>query len=168
MRKGYVLAVAIASLVSGVSVAEAQVATPAPQAARHAMRGGMRGEHRGVLKGIKLSDAEKAKLKEIHQRYAPEQKKLAESMKPAREEARALRQKGDTAGARAVIERNKGGREQFEALHAREQADVRAALSPENQKQFDLNVKEQQARRAEWAAKGGKGGKGGHRGHHDG
>jgi Spy/CpxP family protein refolding chaperone len=116
-----------------------------------------------MLKGIKLSDAEKAKLKEIHGRYAPENKKLFESMKPVREEARALRQKGDTAGARAVLERNKAGRDQFKALREREQADARAALTPENQKQFDLNVQEQAKRRAEWAKNGGK--KGGHRDH---
>ena len=162
MGKSYVLAVVVASLVSGASFAEAQTASPAPQAARHAMRGGMRGEHRGALKGIELSDAEKAKLKEVRQKYAPEQKKLAESMKPAMQEARALRQKGDTAGARAVIEKNKAGREQFAALRTREQAEVRAALSADNQKLFDQNVKDREARRAEWAAKG----KGGHRGHH--
>ena len=164
MSKSYVLAVVVASLVSGASFAKAQTATPAPQAARHAMRGGMRGEHRGALKGITLSDAEKAKLKAVREKYAPEQKKLAESMKPAMQEARALRQKGDTAGARAVIEKNKAGREQFQALRTREQADIRAALSAENQKLFDQNVKEQEARRAEWAAKG----KDGFRGHRKG
>jgi Spy/CpxP family protein refolding chaperone len=165
MRKTRVLAVVVASLVSAASFAQAQSAAPAPQAGRHAMRGGMRGErgHGGVLKGIKLSDTEKAKLKEIHGRYAPENKKLFESMKPAMQEARALRQKGDTAGARAVLERNKAGRDQFKALRDREQADVRAALSPENQKQFDLNVQEQAKRRADWESKGGK--QGGRRGH---
>jgi Spy/CpxP family protein refolding chaperone len=163
MRKIRVLAV-VAALMSVTSLAEAQSAAQAPQASRREMRGGMRGERGrgGMLKGIKLSDAEKAKLKEIHGKYAPEQKKLRESMKPVMEQARALRQKGDTAGARALLQQNKGG-EQFKALRDREQADVRAALSADNQKQFDLNVQEQAKRRAEWTKDGGK--KGGHRGH---
>jgi hypothetical protein len=62
-----------------------------------------------------------------------------------------------------VLARNKGGGEQFKALREREQAEVRAALTPENQKQFDLNVQELAKRRAEWAKNGGK--TGGHRGH---
>jgi protein CpxP len=165
MRKTRVLAVVVASLVSAASFAQAQSAAPAPQAGRHGMRGGMEGERGrgGMLKGIKLSDAEKAKLKDIRGKYAPEQKKLFESMKPAMQEARALRQKGDTAGARAVLERNKAGRDQFTALREREQADVRAALTPDNQKQYDANVQQLAQRRAEWGKNGGK--KGGHRGH---
>jgi Spy/CpxP family protein refolding chaperone len=164
MRKTRVLAVVVA-LMSVASLAEAQSAAPTPQAGRHGMRGGMRGERGrgGMLEGIKLSDAEKAKLKEIHGKYAPEHKKLRESMKPVMEEARALRQKGDTAGARALLQRNKAGGEQFKALREREQAEVRAALTPENQKQFDLNLQERAKRRAEWEKNGGK--KGGHRDH---
>jgi len=148
-------------LVSVASFAQAQSTTPAPQAGRHGMRGGP-GARRdgGLFKGIKLSDAERAKVKDVHSRYAPENKKLAESMKPAKQEARALRQKGDTAGARAVMERNKSGRDQVKALHDREQADIRAALTPENQKQFDLNVQEQATRRAEWGKKGEHRGRG--------
>jgi Spy/CpxP family protein refolding chaperone len=161
MRKTRVLAVVVASLVSVASFAQAQSATPAPQAGRHGMRGGP-GGHRGggLFKGIKLSDAERAKVKEVHSKYAPENKKLAESMKPAMQEARALRQKGDTAGARAVLERNKSGRDQFKALHDREQADIRAALTPENQKLFDQNVQNQATRRANWGKKGGHRGRG--------
>lgn len=161
MRKTRVLAVVVASMVSVASFAQAQSAAPAPQAGRHGMRGGPRGEggRGGLFKGIKLSDAERAKLKEVRTKYAPENKKLFESMKPAMQEARTLRQKGDTAGARAVLERNKAGRDQFKALHDRQQAEVRAALTPANQKQFDLNVQEQATRRADWGKKGG------HRGH---
>jgi hypothetical protein len=85
-------------------------------------------------------------------------------MKPAMQEARALRQKGDTAGLRALWEKNKGNRDQMQALQLRQQAEIRAALSPENQKLFDANVQEQAKRRAEWA-RNGKGGKhGGARG----
>jgi Spy/CpxP family protein refolding chaperone len=161
MRKTRVLAVMVASLVSVASFAQAQSPTPAPQAGRHGMRAGPRG-HRdgGLFRGIKLSDAERAKVKEVHGKYAPENKKLFDSMKPAMQEARALRQKGDTAGARAVMERNKSGRDQFKALREREQADIRAALTPENQKLFDQNVQQQATRRAERGKKGGRRGHG--------
>jgi hypothetical protein len=85
-------------------------------------------------------------------------------MKPAMQEAKALRQKGDTAGLRALWDRNKGNRDQMQALQVRQQAEIRSALSSDNQKLFDANVQKQEARRAEWA-KNGKGGKhGGMRG----
>jgi Spy/CpxP family protein refolding chaperone len=126
------------------------------------MEGG-RGQ-RGLFRGIKLSDAEKAKLKEIHTRYEAEGKPLRESMKPAMQEARAARQKGDTAAARAVWDRNKAGREKLQALRTREQGDIRAALAPENQKLFDANVQQLAQRRAEWAKNGKGGARGAHRG----
>ena len=117
-----------------------------------------------ALRGIKLSDTEKAKVKEVHKKYAAEEKSQREAMKPVMQEARTLRQKGDTAGLRALWDRNKAGRDQMQAFQVRQQADIRAALSPENQKLFDANVQEQAKRRAEWA-KDGKGGKhGGTRG----
>jgi Spy/CpxP family protein refolding chaperone len=127
---------------------------------------GRRGERGGALRGIKLSAAEQAKVKEVKAKYAAEGKTLHESMKPVMQEERALRQKGDTAGLRALREKNKGNREQMQAFQAREQADIRAVLTPENQKLFDANVQDWAKRRAEWA-KNGKGGKhGGLRGPH--
>jgi Spy/CpxP family protein refolding chaperone len=155
------MALVVASLVSAASFAGAQAAATTPQAGRHAMgrgiEGGRRGD-RGALRGLKLSDTEKAKLKEIHAKYAAEGKTLRESMKPAMQEARALRQKGDTAGLRALWDRNKGNRDQMQALQVRQQAEIRSALSSENQKLFDANVQDQAKRRAEWQ-KNGKGGK---------
>jgi Spy/CpxP family protein refolding chaperone len=128
------------------------------------MEGRRGGERGGALRGLKLSDAEKTKLKEIHTKYAAEGKTLRESMKPAMQEARTLRQKGDTAGARAVWDKNKAGRDQLQALQVRQQAEIRAALSPDNQKLFDANVQKQAQRRAEWEKKGKAGGRGGRRG----
>jgi Spy/CpxP family protein refolding chaperone len=168
MRKSRVIALVVASLVSSASFAQAQSAAPATQGARHGMRGGMQGERGrgGALRGLKLSDAEKARLKTIHGKYATEGKSLRESLKPAMQEARAARQKGDTAAARAVWTRNKGGRDQLTALRTREQAELRTALSPENQKLYDANVAQRAQRRAEWAKNGGrKGAKGEHKGH---
>lgn len=174
MRKSQVVALVIASVVSSASVAQAQVAAPRT-AERHAARAGMRGERgaRGPFRGITLNDAEKAKLKSIRDKYAVESKTLRQSLKPAMQEARAARQKGDTVAAKAVWERNKGGREQLKALHDRRQAEIRAALTPEHQKQLDANLAEREKRRAEFAKNGGRGDRkgfrrGGHKGGHKG
>ena len=167
MRKTRVLALVIASLVSTASFAGAQASTGAP--GRQAMGRGMeghRGGERGVMRGLQLSDAEKAKVKEIRTKQIAENKSLRESMKPTMQEAKALRQKGDTAGLRVLWDKNKAGRDQMQALQVRQQAEIRTALSPENQKLFDANVQQQAARRAEWG-KDGKGRKHGPRGHAD-
>jgi Spy/CpxP family protein refolding chaperone len=168
MRKTRVLALVVASLVSTASFAGAQAPSAGAQGGRPAMGRGMEGrrggERGGALRGLKLSDTEKAKVKEIHTKYAAEGKTLRESMKPAMQEARALRQKGDTAGLRAMWDKNKAGRDRMQALQVRQQTEIRTALSPENQKLFDANVQEQAKRRAEWAKNGKAGGHGGRRG----
>lgn len=166
MRKTRVLALVVASLVSTASFVGAQAPTGGSQGGRHAMGSGIEGrrggERGGVLRGLTLSEAEKGRMKEIHAKYAAEGKTLRASMKPAMQEARALRQKGDTAGLRALWDRNKASRDQVQALQVRQQAEIRSALSAENQKLFDANVQEQTRRRAEWE-KNGKGGKHGGR-----
>ena len=126
------------------------------------MRAGVRAE-RGLFRGIKLSDAEKAKLKNIHTRYATQSKSLREQMKPAMQEARAARQKGDTAAARAVLSKNKATFGKLAELRKSEQAEVRSALTPEHQKLYDANVQQLAKRRDEMKA-GRKDGKAGKRG----
>ena len=166
MRKSRIIAFVVASLVSTASFAGAQAPAPGAQAGRGAMWRGMQGGRgeRGLFRGIKLSDTEKAKLKTIRAKYAPEQKQLRESLKPAMQEARAARQKGDSVAAKAAFDRTKDGREKMKALMDRERAEVRSALTPENQKQFDANVQKFAQRRAEWE----KGGKKDHRGRRNG
>ena len=153
MGKTRVIALAVASLVSAASFAGAQApATQGARPQRHAMEQGMgagaRAE-RGLFRGIKLSDTEKAKLKDIHARYATQAKSLREQMKPAMQEARADRQKGDTAAARAVWARNKGTMDKLADLRKSELAETRSALTPENQKLFDANVQQLAKRREE-------------------
>jgi Spy/CpxP family protein refolding chaperone len=52
----------------------------------------------------------------------------------------------------------------MKALMNREQAEIRTALTPENQKQFDANLQKLAQRRTEWE----KGGKTGQHGRRDG
>ena len=167
MGKTRVIALAVATLVSAASFAGAQA--PAQQGARHGqhamqrgMRTGVRAE-RGLFRGIKLSDAEKAKLKDIHTKYATQARSLREQMKPAMQEARAARQKGDTAAARAVLTKNKATFDRLAELRKSEQAEVRSALTPENQKLYDANV-QQLAKRRDAMKDRQKDGKAGKRG----
>jgi Spy/CpxP family protein refolding chaperone len=174
MGKTRVIALVIASLVSTASFAGAQAPVQqGTQQGRHAMQRGTRAGarvERGLFRGIKLSDAEKAKLKDIHGKYATQAKSLREQMKPAMQEARADRQKGDTAAARAVMVRNKASFQKLAELRKSEQAEVRSALTSENQKLFDANVQQMAKRRGEMKAnrKDGRNGKQGIRTQHSG
>ena len=161
MRTSFIMVLVVAAVASTATIASAQVERPGTAREQRAGRGG----RDGLLRGITLSDAEKSKLKEVHTRYRTEGKALRESLKPAMQEARAARQKGDTSAARAVFERTKGDREKVKALMDRQKSDLRAALSPEHQKQFDTNAQLVSLRRAEGAKRGraGKAVKGQHR-----
>lgn len=181
MRTTRVIAFVVASVVSS-SLAHAQ-GSPSDSVARHRamqdrreMRGDreMREMHmrhrgdeemegprgpRGPLRGIRLSDAERDKVRAIHEKYGVQGRALRDSLRPAMQEARDARAKGDSAAARAAWERGKGDRDRIKALHDRAMAEVRGALSAEHQAQFDANVARMDKRRAEWE-KGGRGRRG--------
>src|SRR4051812_31221397 len=99
-----------------------------------ARRGGERGV-RGALAGIKLTDGQKASLKDIHKKYG--------------EQLKTLRQQN----AGKPVAQNADARAQFKAVMEREQADIRAVLTPDQRTQFDANV----AKFRDRAAKRGKG-----------
>ena len=111
-------------LVGGALAASAQAPaqTPAPQAQQQGQRAngqrrmGARGHGDPALKGITLSAAEKANVKAVREKYASQLKAL-------RSEA-----KSDTL------------REQAMKIRQAERADLRNALSAENQAKFDANV----------------------------
>jgi Spy/CpxP family protein refolding chaperone len=103
---------------------------------------------RGLLRGINLSDAEKASLKTVSDRYGSQFQSIRQSMRPDMEAARAARQRGDTAAARAAFARTADERQQLQALTERMHADARAALAPEHRAQFDANVARMKERMA--------------------
>ena len=98
------------------------------------------GPGRNALRGVKPTDAQKAQIKAIHEKYEPQFKSFRDAMKPAMEEAKAARQRGDTAGVRAAFAKTASTREQAQALRAQETAEIRAILTPEQQTTFDANV----------------------------
>ncbi len=166
MKKIRVIAFVISSMIVAAPFAGAQSAQPgartgngAVRAQRGMERGGKRG---GLMHGLKLSAAEKLKLKSVHEKYSAETRPMRESLRSAREEARVDRQKGDTAAARAVLARTKSSRESLRAVMEREKNEIRASLAPANQKQFDANVKQASAVRGR-NGKAGAGRKGGRR-----
>ena len=121
MRRIHVIGIAVVSLLTVGSVARAQSATPGvPRAGQRSTGRFERGRGR-LLRGIKLSEAEKARVKEIRGRYQTESKTLRES----------------------------GDRQKLAALKQRERSEIRTALTPEHQTQFDANVTQRAERRAE-------------------
>lgn len=157
MNRSRVIAFVVASMLSTVSVAGAQVAAPGSARAAHPGRSAEGARPReGLLRGVTLNHAERTRLKEIRGEHRAEARGLRESLKPAMQEARAARQKGDTAAARAVMARTAKDRAALRALQTRQRAEVRSVLSPDNQRQFDANV-QQAGRHRTAAAKKGRG-----------
>jgi Spy/CpxP family protein refolding chaperone len=157
MRTSRVIGFAIAAILTvGTSVQAQSTAQQPRHEARRAgrMHGGPgRG---GLLRGITLSDAEKAQMKTIHAKYGAEAKALREAMRPAMQDVRTARQKRDSVAAKAAWDRTAGERQKLQALMQQERAEIRAALTAEHQKVFDANAKQLEERRAE-RAKNGKG-----------
>ncbi|NUQ20481.1 MAG: hypothetical protein HOQ09_05915 [Gemmatimonadaceae bacterium] len=112
---------------------------------------GDRGDHgdrgmrapRALMRGVNLTDAQKSQIRAIHQKYQAQFKSIRDANKPARDEARAARQRGDTAAARAAFEKS---RDQFQSLRQQELNEVRGVLTPDQQTTFDANVQRMQTR----------------------
>jgi Spy/CpxP family protein refolding chaperone len=159
------MVVGLLVVASAAGIAEAQAPQQEPGArkggeAGRGRRGGL--EQRGMralFRGINLSEAEKASLKTVSERYRSQFAAIRQSMRPDIEAARAARQRGDTAGARTAFARTADERAQLESLTERMRADARAALAPEHRAQFDANVariKERMAARRKGDGFGGR------------
>jgi protein CpxP len=120
--------------------------------------GGRRGG--GFAKDLNLTDAQKAQVKSIHEKYKPQFEAIRTQFKGQAENARALRAKGDTTGARAAQQklRTEIGQRSL-AVRQREQAEIRNILTAEQRTKFDAA----QAARKKWmeehAKDGRRGGK---------
>jgi Spy/CpxP family protein refolding chaperone len=113
--------------------------------AKHAARGAAVerpgfGPARALLRGITLSDAEKANLKTIRAQYAAQTKLLHEQFKPQHEAMRTARKSGDTAAVRALMQKAQAQHEQVKQLMLAQRNDIRSALTTANQAKFDENV----------------------------
>jgi protein CpxP len=151
-------------LVAGLLVfgSAAVAAAQSPAAPRTPRNPQAHAQHRGMhagpgrraggpfLRGIQLTDAEKANIKTVHEKYAPQMKALREQFKSQGGKIA----RGDTAAMRQRWEANAPQREAMKKLMDAERADIRGALSAENQAKFDANVKQMEDRLAKRAEKG--------------
>ena len=98
------------------------------------------------MKYITLSDAQKAQLEQLHESQKANMQANHDAMKKQWDEMRAARQRGDTAAARAIMERN---RPAMEAARAQQLAGIRNILTADQRVQFDKNVAELKQREAQ-------------------
>jgi Spy/CpxP family protein refolding chaperone len=145
------------AIVAGLLVfgSAAALAAQSPQTRQaHSQRAG---KHAGpgrraegaLFRGINLTDAEKANLKNVNAKYAPQFKALHSQSKGQGKIA-----KGDTAAMRQRWEANAPKREATKKIMQSERADLRAALSPADQAKFDANAQKMEQRVAKRAEKG--------------
>src|SRR5436305_3000557 len=142
MRKSTMaMALGLALSFGAVGAASAQ-STQQPQGQEHGERGMRnRGPGRELFKGITLTADQKAKLQELRKSEKPN-----DQFRKAMEDARAARQRGDTAAARAQMQ---ALRPQMEQQREKQFAAMRSILTPDQQKQFDANVATWKQRAAE-------------------
>ena len=151
--------------VAGVSAAQTPV-TPKPRADSGEYRrsprpdgqfrrgpGGGR-EGRGFGRDLNLTEAQKAQIKTIRQKYQPQNKAVRDRAKPFMEAARAARQKGDSAAFRSNMEQARQVMQSGQSVRTQEQAEIRAILTPDQQAKFDARQKAVAERRAKGGEKG--------------
>lgn len=130
-------------------------------------RGGQfegRGPRGMLLQGITLTDAQKAQLKTLREQERAAFDSQREQARTRMQEARALRQKGDTAALRRLHEQSRTERQ---AQMDRQASAIRGILTPAQRTQFDANVAEVKQRMAQRDSAGfdGRGKRRGHDGH---
>jgi len=161
MLKFRTAALSAVAVVGLAVVASAQ--TPAPKDSPHrGMRGerhgqmdgmhrggmrGQRGQARGeFVKDLNLTDAQKTRIKAIHDKYQPQLRKLREDSRAQFKGIRDARQKGDTSAA--ARERFRAQREQFQnrarAIRLQEQNEIRAVLTAEQRTKWDAAQKKRE------------------------
>jgi Spy/CpxP family protein refolding chaperone len=130
-----------------------------PQRAERMQRAG-RGMHAGLFRGIQLSEAERAKVQQVHERYRPRMEQAMQANRTANEGARAqvreARERGDTAALRALRASAASRTAAMRPLMDSLRAEMRAALTPEHQQRFDANVASMKTRAARTARAGGR------------
>jgi Spy/CpxP family protein refolding chaperone len=137
--------------VAGVSAAQSTT-TPPTRGQRSGQMQARRGGGGEFGRDLNLTDAQKAQIKAIRQKYQPQNEALRAQAKPFMEAARAARQKGDTAAFRSNMEKAHQLM-QGATFRTQENAEIRAILTPDQQAKWDARQKNMAER-----------GKGGHKG----
>lgn len=140
MRRTIVAGLALALTLGAASVSSAQ---QGQRGDREMRRDGM-GMGMGMMfKGIELTDAQKAQLKDVREKHGMGEA-MKTQMKAQHEAMKAVREKGDTAAMRAMRsqmqEQMKQRHEQMQQHHDAMISDVRGILTPAQREVFDKNV----------------------------
>jgi Spy/CpxP family protein refolding chaperone len=139
--------------VAGVSAAQSTT-TPPSRAPRSGQMQARRGGGGEFGRDLNLTDAQKAQIKAIRQKYQPQNDALRTQAKPFMDAARAARQKGDSAAFRTNMEKAHQVM-QNASYRTQEQAEIRAILTPEQQAKFDAHAKDRaQGVHKGWGRKG--------------
>jgi Spy/CpxP family protein refolding chaperone len=164
MRKTIIMGLGLALSLAGTAAAQqpGQDAPPRPKAE------GERGDKRGRLgpegflfRDITLTDAQKTQLQALRKTERDQMDARRDERKKQFDEVKAARERGDTAAARAIMQRNRQHMEQARDQHI---AAVRNILTADQRVQFDKNVAEFKQRQAERGDRVGPRGKRGPRG----
>ena len=155
MRKNFLMGLGLAVALAGTAAAQ-QGGQEAPGRSKVEKQG--RFDKRGgapdgfLLRGITLSDAQKIQLRELRKTDHAKLETNREGAKSQMGEARAARQRGDTAAARAIAQRNRQVMAQEREQHV---AAVRSILTVEQRVQFDKNVAELKQRQQDRVGQSG-------------
>jgi Spy/CpxP family protein refolding chaperone len=137
--------IALAALVSaavtlGAASVEAQKTERPNRPQAGERRGGpARAGRQALFRGIELTDAQRTKMQEIHKSFAPQRQEVRKSFE-------ALRAKGERPDSAAML--------RLKDLAKREQTEIRAVLTAEQQTTFDANAKAMAERRGRHAKRG--------------
>lgn len=133
MRRALMFALAALAVVQAApSIAQQPTPPPRPGPIARVIR--------ASLRGIQLTDAEKAGIVSIRQEYAPKFQAIAKGTQPIRKQLRAARQAHDTATAHSLAKEVRDNRRAGVALLRQSLAELRTKLAPEHQPRFDQNI----------------------------
>lgn len=133
-----VLAAAAAMMTAPAMYAQSTSTTPVnPARPGVMMPNGMRG-HGGRMKQLGLSAQQKAQIKAIHARYAPQLKGARNAARPDIAAARAARARGDSATYRADMAKVRSELAPTRSVRQQEMAEIRAVLTPAQRQQLAI------------------------------
>lgn len=128
---------------------------------KHGAGKGQKGEMRergmrAMFKDITLTADQQTRIKAIGDKYRPQRESLAEAMRPAMNEARDARQRGDSAAAKAAIARTADNRTKLAALRDQQMSEIRSVLTAAQQTTFDRNVSQMKEKMEQHRGRGGR------------
>ncbi len=126
---------------------------PSAGVARHGKHAGRMGE----FANLNLTDAQKSQIKAIHQKYQTQFWSKQDEARPLLRAAQTARVNGDTATARADMEKARQIMQATASLRQQERTEVQSVLTADQRAKLDADRKQFENQRG---ARGGRGGRG--------